>query len=202
MKILVGLGNPGKEYEWTRHNVGFLLVDYMSEKFDFGSWKMKKNLECEMIDGKINNERIVLIKPMTYMNNSGRAVRRVVDFFDIDNSDLYICHDDMDLDFENIQIKMGGGTAGHHGLESIIQHLGGAGDFLRLRVGIGKTGKKVLDSSKGGKYVVGKFTDEEIKKMPEILNRIEEAFFCCLDGDLEKCMTKYNKKISSNLLME
>ena len=115
---------------------------------------------------------------------------------------MIVVHDDMDIEFGDIQIKNGGGTAGHHGLESIIDSLGGNDNFIRLRIGIGKRGCDVLSPTKGGQHVVGKFSKLEIKKLPAIFDRAIAAVDCCLNKDLEICMTEYNKKISDNLLME
>lgn len=202
MKILAGLGNPGKEYQSTRHNVGFMLLDQINEVKKLGKWKLKKDMQCEILEWSVDEERVLMVKPVTFMNNSGWSISKIVAFYQVKIGDLLVVHDDMDLDFGDIRIKKGGGTAGHHGLDSILNSLGGQDDFLRLRVGIGKRGENVLSPQKGGSYVVGKFRQIEIKKLPAIFQRATEAIECCLVGDLEKCMTEYNKKISDNLLME
>ncbi len=200
MKIIVGLGNPGSEYEMTRHNVGFLVVDQISNIEKIDDWKEKRSLNSEIAEW-IFDEKIFLIKPTTFMNNSGIAVAKVLEYYKLTMNDLLVIHDDMDIEFGDIRIKNGGGTAGHHGLESIVSYLGSE-KFLRIRVGIGKRGNNVLSSNKGGKHVVGKFNSEEIKKLPDVIGRVVEAVKCCFRHDLDYCMTEFNKKISDNLLME
>lgn len=133
--LVVGLGNPGKEYDGTRHNIGFEVVDkFVSGQNEFGSWIQKKDLHCLLTTGNLGTTRVIAIKPTTFMNDSGRAVRAVQDFYKLSNTDTIVIHDELDIDFGQIRTRRGGGSAGNNGLKSIIQHCGE--DFGRVRVGI------------------------------------------------------------------
>ncbi|MBI2552006.1 aminoacyl-tRNA hydrolase [Candidatus Uhrbacteria bacterium] len=139
MKLIVGLGNPGKEYEKTRHNVGFLAVDGIARDLQFSKWKMEKKLEAEVCRGFIASccEDVILAKPQTFMNNSGAAVKKLTVNYRLTTDDLLIVHDDLDLELGTLRLSYGSGSAGHNGVQSIIDALG-TKDFWRLRVGIGR----------------------------------------------------------------
>lgn len=156
-KLIVGLGNPGKKYEKTRHNVGFMILDALAEKFDV-AFELKKNLEATVseIPGAI------LAKPLTFMNESGRAVARLINFYKISLSDLLVTHDEIDLPLGEIKIS-NGGSAGHKGVESIIKGVGGG--FTRLRIGIENRQEYRVPETED--YVLQNFTGEEIKKLKE-----------------------------------
>lgn len=183
MKCIVGLGNPGKEYEKTRHNVGFMVVDAIAKelKLDF-----KKKFSADIAKGSYNGETIVLVKPLTYMNNSGDAVRMVTDFYQIDHEDIIIVYDDMDLPIGKIRLRQKGGAGGHNGIKSIIAHLNHQ-IFKRLRIGIGSIEKDDVI-----KHVLGNFSKEE-KAMIE--KQVDKAKLACLDFarmDFVDLMTRYN----------
>ena len=147
MKLIVGLGNPDKEYDKTRHNVGFMVIDnYLGSV----NWSNKLNaLYCEKV---INGEKIIFVKPLTYMNNSGNAVGEFVRYFNIDNKDILVIQDDLDLNVGDYKLKCHSSSGGHNGIKSIISSLGNQ-DFSRLNVGIGSVKKdQVID------YVLGKFS--------------------------------------------
>ena len=149
MKLVVGLGNKGREYENTRHNMGFMLVDrYLQYKNITDKFKEKFN--AMYIETTINNEKVIFIKPMTYMNNSGIAVRSFVDFYKLNSEDVLVISDDLDLDLGKFRLRRNGSSGGHNGLKSIISHLG-TNNFKRLRIGI--SNDKVLDD-----YFVMDFT--------------------------------------------
>jgi PTH1 family peptidyl-tRNA hydrolase len=132
--LVVGLGNPGREYAANRHNVGFMVVDELARRHG-GSWRSK--FSAQLADVRIDEHRVALLKPETYMNESGRSVRAAVDFFKLEPDAVLVVHDESDLERGRLQARHGGGLAGHNGLRSVAQHLGSP-DFLRLRVGIGR----------------------------------------------------------------
>lgn len=180
MKLIVGLGNPGKEYENTRHNVGFMALDNYLGEVDF---KTKDNYA--FYEKNINNEKVLFLKPMTYMNESGQAVRKVVDYYKIELEDILVIYDEMDFEVGELKIKKSGSSAGHNGIKSIIKNLG-TEEFKRIRIGISKPKGDVVD------FVLGKFSKEDkekIKKTLDIVNNIIDDY---LVVDFEKLMSKYN----------
>ena len=187
MKLIAGLGNPGEQYQSSRHNLGFLTLDYLAGRHDIPL--KKQGFEALFGKGKIGNERVLLAKPQTYMNLSGIAIERLVSYFRVDIKDLIVVHDDLDLPFETIRLKKGGGEGGHKGLMSIIQHVGSA-DFLRVRIGIGKPIRKSMVE----KYVLSPFAEEEQNAVPSIL-----AVACDVVGEvilsgIEAAMQRYHGK--------
>src|SRR3954447_203514 len=149
--LVVGLGNPGREYARTRHNVGWLVVDELARRHD-GSWRGK--FDGQLAEIRIDGHKVALLKPETYMNDSGRSVRAATAFFKTDPEAVLVVHDEGDLDTGRLQARLGGGLAGHNGLRSIAQHLG-TPDFLRLRVGVGRPGRG--DQRKLADYVLADF---------------------------------------------
>lgn len=187
MKLIVGLGNPGKQYENTRHNAGFMALDFLVEHFGFEFKKSDKH-KCEVTEGQMFDEKVILIKPQTFMNLSGQSVRFVSQFYKIPTEDVIVIYDDVDLPSGNLRIRLSGSAGGHKGMKSIIQELG-TEDFVRIRLGIAP-----LMEFKGELegYVLGKLTEEEaslmegnVKKLPDILEKI-------LKGDIEEAMHEYN----------
>ncbi len=171
MNLIVGLGNPGKDYDGTRHNVGFLVVESLAGQ---GTWKREKSFHADvsMVD------RTIYAKPTTFMNNSGQAVAALMHYYKIEPKDVWIIHDDLDLPLGKAQIRFGGGTAGHHGLESTIEHLKTA-DFGRVRVGIRGDELRQLHSETGietNNFVMGHFTKEELDKITQIKDTIVVEF--------------------------
>jgi PTH1 family peptidyl-tRNA hydrolase len=163
--LLVGLGNPGKQYDGTRHNIGFAVIDeFVNRTEDLGPWKEQKNLKCLESSGRLGDTKVLAIKPTTYMNNSGEAVRAAVDFYKIQVKDIIVVHDEIDVDFGQIRTRLGGGAAGHNGIKSIIQHA--SEDFGRVRVGIGPKTPEQIDSAD---FVLQKFTQDEQAKLPDLL---------------------------------
>ncbi|MFH1173111.1 MAG: aminoacyl-tRNA hydrolase [bacterium] len=136
MKLIVGLGNPDKKYFKTRHNAGFLVLDLLQKELPaFSAWTENQKFQSLIATGRINNEKIILAKPLTYMNNSGQAVRVLVDYYQIKPEDIYLVHDDIDISLGQLKIKKTGSAAGHKGIQSVIDQLK-TSDFTRLRVGI------------------------------------------------------------------
>ena len=183
MKLIVGLGNPGKEYENTRHNIGFMILDSFLGKV---KWKTKNN--AMYYEKNINNEKYIFIKPLTFMNLSGNAVKKYVDYYKIKIEDILVIQDDLDLDVGILRLKQNSSDGGHNGIKSIISCLQ-TKDFKRLKVGI--SNNKSIDTKD---YVLNNFSKEEIKKLNNILDdcyNIIEDFAQMSFIDL---MSKYNKR--------
>lgn len=183
MKLIVGLGNPDKEYDKTRHNVGFMVIDsYLGSV----NWSNKFNaLYCEKV---INGEKIIFVKPLTYMNNSGNAVGEFVRYFNIDNKDILVIQDDLDLNVGDYKLKMHSSSGGHKGIKSIIASLGNQ-DFPRLKVGIGSVKKdEVID------YVLGKFSKSELEVLNELFNTFDKIINSFINEGIDKTMNVYNTK--------
>jgi PTH1 family peptidyl-tRNA hydrolase len=179
MKLIVGLGNPVKEYQNTRHNVGFLVIDALvkSQKPHVESSFDKKS-NAEIFSLSLNNEKVLLVKPQTFMNNSGLAVRALVDFYKIPLKNIIIIHDEKDIPLGEYKIQTDRGPAGHNGVKSIIDHLG-TKDFTRIRVGVGpKEGgiEKIID------YVLQKFSKEEQRELREVIKKIVEEIVKLSNG--------------------
>ena len=166
--LIIGLGNPGKDYRGTRHNVGFEVIDFFAAKNDFSDFSSKKDLKCEFTSSNIGGAKVILIKPTTFMNNSGQAAKAVQHFYKIGNSNTLAVYDELALPFSQLRTRVGGTDAGHNGVKSLIQHLGDG--FGRLRIGIASE-KIPADSSS---YVLKKFSKEEQVKLPNILREANE----------------------------
>jgi PTH1 family peptidyl-tRNA hydrolase len=175
MHLIIGLGNPGSEYKKHRHNVGFMVVDALSEKYSFGPWK--KKFESLMSEGDIGGNRVLLLKPQTYMNESGIAGEQAAKFYKIPMDKIIVIHDELDLEPGRLRIKIGGGAAGHNGLRSLDAHLGQ--DYKRLRYGIGHPGHKDLVSP----YVLHDFSREEMELAEDLSANIAKHFALLLKGD-------------------
>ena len=154
MWLLVGLGNPGKKYEGNRHNIGFMAIDAIADEYGFAGYREK--FQGDLSEGRIGAEKVILLKPKTYMNESGQAVGRAAKFYKIEPSRIVAFHDELDLDPGKVRVKTGGGVAGHNGLKSIKAHLG-TPDFLRVRLGIGHPG----DKNRVSGYVLSDFAKAE-----------------------------------------
>jgi peptidyl-tRNA hydrolase, PTH1 family len=174
MRLLVGLGNPGKAYAGNRHNIGFMLVDNLARAYSFSPWKTK--FQGEMCEGVIAGEKIMLLKPLTYMNLSGQSVGETMRFYKIPLQELLVAHDELDLPFTKTRVKVGGGHAGHNGLRSITAHCTDA--FMRVRLGIGHPGDKNLVSN----YVLGDFSKGEEPLLSDYLHSLTKHFALLLEG--------------------
>ena len=186
MKLIVGLGNVGKSYENTRHNVGFHFIDYYQNKKSTESFKNKFN--GEYIEVTINNEKIILLKPGLYMNLSGIVIKKYMDYFKIAINDVLIIHDDLDLTLGKFKLRPNGSSAGHNGLKSIEENLGSP-NYKRLKIGI--SNNKEIDTKD---YVIGKFTKDEKKIIEELDDTINNILNDFLNIDFESLMSKYNRK--------
>jgi PTH1 family peptidyl-tRNA hydrolase len=165
MYLIVGLGNPGKKYEQTRHNIGFMAVDAILNSYG-GNDKPKKKFNSVIHELQLENKKVIIAKPETYMNNSGDALIQIVNFFKIKTENILILHDELDLPFGSIRLKVGGGIAGHNGLKSILSHLDNT--FLRLRLGIDHPGDRRLVSN----YVLGNFNNSEMDSLNTLFDYI------------------------------
>ncbi len=166
--LLVGMGNPGKEYELTRHNVGFLCIeDFVAKTEGMEDWMQKKDLKCLMASGRVGEARVIAIKPTTFMNLSGESVRAVADFYKIHPDDIVAIHDELDIDFGQIRLRKGGSSAGHNGIKSVTQHLGE--DYGRVRVGVGP---KTPEKMKSEDFVLQKFSADEQAQLPNLQREV------------------------------
>ena len=186
MKLIVGLGNKGREYENTRHNMGFMLVDrYLQYKNITDKFKEKFN--AMYIETTINNEKVIFIKPMTYMNNSGIAVRAFLDFYKLNSEDVLVISDDLDLDLGKFRLRRNGSSGGHNGLKSIIFHLG-TDNFKRLRIGISNDKDDVIN------YVLSKFSKKELNEIDIMFDTLVDVLDDYFVMDFTFLMSKYNRK--------
>ena len=167
MKLFVGLGNPGAEYALQRHNVGFMAVDAIAATHDYPAWR--KRFSGLAAEGKLGGETVLLLKPQTFMNESGRSVGEAVRFYKLDLDDVIVFHDELDLAPGKVRVKQGGGVAGHNGLKSLTAHIGN--DYLRVRIGIGHPGHKHLVTN----HVLGNFAKADHAWLETLLGTIAEA---------------------------
>lgn len=183
MWILVGLGNPGKEYEDNRHNVGFMAIDEIASQFALGPFKSK--FEGEIAEGRIGEEKIVLVKPMTFMNLSGQCVQKVARFYKVTPNRIIAFHDELDLAAGKMRVKKGGGAAGHNGLKSMDACLNSQ-DYWRVRMGIGHPG----DRERVTGHVLGDFSKAEREWLPDWLRACAKHVPLLMAGKHEDYMTK------------
>ena len=185
--ILVGLGNPGDKYARTRHNIGAMVVEKLLAD---GNVSLKSHKSgCLIAESELGGERVVLARPTTYMNDSGRPVRELARWYKASPDHLIVVHDEIDLPFSEVRVKAGGGTAGHNGLGSIVAHLG-TKDFPRVRVGVGRPpGRK-----EAAGHVLNEFSASERRELPDIIQRAADAVEEVLSVGVERAMNVYNTK--------
>jgi len=195
VKLIVGLGNPGIRYRLSRHNAGFLILDQLALERDI---PINQTLfDAHIGKGKIDGDVVLLAKPQTFMNLSGIAIRKLTDYFRIDLQDVIVAHDDLDLPFQSIRLKAGGGHGGHKGLISLIDHLGGQ-DFIRVRLGIGKPARKTMVEG----YVLEPFSQEEMGCLPQLTTKAAEAVTDILTSGVQAAMEKHHGEEKTNLIKE
>lgn len=165
--LVVGLGNVGKDYDGTRHNIGFACVDEFAKAYDFPAWIEKKDLKCLLAKQIVGDTRVILIKPTTYMNKSGEAVQAVQQFFKLSNSQTLVIHDEIDIAFGQIRTRLGGSSAGNNGVKSLIQHTGE--DFTRIRVGVKN---ELLEKMDSADFVLAKFNKEEQASLAKLTREV------------------------------
>jgi peptidyl-tRNA hydrolase, PTH1 family len=186
MKLIVGLGNPGKEYEKTRHNVGFRLIDYLATKWDITTGR--RRFESRYGQGNVHGQSAAMMKPQTYMNLSGVSVAAAIAFYQTPIEDLLVVLDDMALETGQIRLRSRGTAGGHNGLQNIIERLG-RNDFARLRIGIGSAG-----SGEAVRYVLDDFDDTEQKIIDAAIRQAADAVECWMTDGIEKAMNRFNTK--------
>jgi len=188
VKIIVGLGNPGVHYQWTRHNVGFRVVDQLSEvqriPICFRRFKAHYGI------GRIHSQDVVLVKPLTFMNLSGEAVRKIANTFSVEKEDLIVVHDDLDLALGRLRVKRKGGDGGHQGVRSIIEAMGG-NTFLRLKVGIGRPPRGVDPAD----YVLSSFVEEDELEIRSTLSKAAETVEVILSEGVDAAVNQLQKKV-------
>ena len=200
MKIIVGLGNPGQQYEKTRHNIGFMVLDQLLKNYESAKdtvWVNQAKFKADSAEinwqpkhGK--TEKVILVKPKTYMNNSGLAVNLITSFYKVLSTDLWVVHDDADLRLGAVRMRLGGGSAGHRGIESILQHIPD-GNFWRIRLGIGRPEEQASVKGIDG-FVLGEFTHQEHAKVRELIPHAAKAIEDALEEGLDAAMNRYNTK--------
>ena len=176
MFLICGLGNPGKGYINTRHNIGFNLIEKLSSFYNF--LPIKKDSKKEVLKGEINHQSCLLMKPLNFMNLSGQPIQEIVNFYKIDKKKIYVIHDDLDLELGKIKLKFGGGNGGHNGLSNIDEMIGK--DYNRIRIGINHPGSKDLVSN----YVLNKFTNDEMSLIETKLDKVTDNFYTLLDDQV------------------
>lgn len=184
--LIVGLGNPGSKYAKNRHNVGFMVLDQLAS--DVGTTVSRSKFKGHYATATVEGRSVALLKPMTFMNLSGQSVVPARTFFNVANADIIVVHDELDMPFGTVKLKVGGGHAGHNGLRSIIAQLGGR-DFIRLRVGIGRPVHGAVSN-----YVLSDFAKEERDWLPDLVDRSVAALRLVLADGLQKAMNQVNTR--------
>lgn len=184
--LVVGLGNPEKKYTLTRHNSGFLCVDELAEKFGFKINKLK--FKAVIADTVINSHRVIVMKPMTYMNNSGEAVKEAAGFYKIPPEKIIIIFDDISLDVGKLRIKRKGTDGGHNGIKSIVGHLGST-NFPRIKLGVGKKPHPDYDLAD---WVLSEFKKDEAAPLKQAIDNACDALVLMLDGEIDEAMNRFN----------
>jgi len=189
-KLVVGLGNPGREYDGTRHNIGFVVADGVAEKFG-GSFRSKARFSAAIAEATVAAGKLTLAKPQTFMNRSGAAVAAVLNWLKITPAELLVIVDDADLPVGQLRLRGSGGSGGHNGLRSIIEALGGTEEFARLRIGIGRQGPVGADITG---HVLSKFAPAERAAVNEVVTRAVEAVACAVTQGVPAAMNQFNRK--------
>jgi len=184
MLLLVGLGNPNLNNKNNRHNIGFRVIDAINKKFSLS--KQKPKFKGLLTTGTINGQKVFAIKPLTFMNNSGICIRELIEYFKIDVKDIFVFHDDLDIDFGKVKAKFGGGSAGHNGIESIDIYMGK--DYSRIRIGIGKP-KSIEDVTD---HVLKDFNEDEIQRLEKITTNITDSLSILIDKKLDLFSSNVN----------
>ena len=188
MRLFVGLGNPGAKHAGNRHNIGFMVVEEIAKRHRFAPWR--RRFQGVATEGTIGREKVLLLLPGTYMNESGRAVGEAAHFYKLALSDIVVVHDEIDLEFGRIQVKQGGGDAGHNGLRSIRQHLG-AGETVRVRFGVGRP----PEQWEGSDWVLARFSSAEEKQLKDLIPLAADAAVAALlEGPLVAA-NRYNRRL-------
>ncbi len=192
MHLIVGLGNPGADYAQTRHNAGFLLVERLAEQWR-ASWELERKFQSRIAKAERDGRRVLLVQPQTFMNLSGEAVGAVSGFYRVPATQVLVAVDDADLPLGEIRLRPGGSSGGHHGLESVEQHLATRG-YPRLRIGIGRRDSAVREITG---HVLGKFGAAEKELFAQVLAQAGEQVGCWLGAGIQKAMSQFNGPVNS-----
>jgi len=187
MVLFVGLGNPNPNNSNNRHNVGFLAIDAINLKFKLS--KHKPKFKGLLTTGKIGDEKIFAIKPLTFMNSSGICIKELINYFKIDVKDIFVFHDDMDIELGRVKVKFGGSSAGHNGIESIDKNIGK--DYSRIRIGVGRP----KNNSTGAEHVLDNFSSEEKESVEKVTKNIIDSLSILMKKDLDLFSSKINQKL-------
>ena len=185
MLLFVGLGNPSPTNLNNRHNVGFVIIDAINEKFKLS--KQKPKFKGLLTTGKIDEKKVFAIKPLTFMNNSGVCIKELIDYFKIDVKDVFVFHDDMDVDIGKVKVKIAGSDAGHNGIESLDKNIGK--NYSRIRIGIGRPKKSAV----GADHVLDNFSSDEKQHIDQIAKNIIESFSLLINKNLDLFSSKINQ---------
>ena len=185
MLLLVGLGNPNPNNTNNRHNVGFLVIDEINKKFKLS--KQKPKFKGLLTTGNINEQKVYAIKPLTFMNSSGVCIKELIEYFKIDVKNVFVFHDDMDIDIGKVKVKFGGSNAGHNGIESIDKNIGK--NYSRVRIGIGRP----KNNSTGSDHVLDNFSNEEMEYVQSVTKNIIESLSILINKDLDLFSSKINQ---------
>lgn len=183
MILIVGLGNPGKQYEKTRHNIGFDVIDYMANKYNIDVNREKFKGICG--EGFIENKKVILLKPLTYMNLSGESIREFANFYKLEDDEIIVVYDDISLDIGRLRIREKGSAGGHNGIKSIIQNLG-VDKFPRVKVGVGQPKDNLVN------HVLGKFSKEDREHIEKVIPVVSDAIVEIVKNDAKESMNKFN----------
>jgi PTH1 family peptidyl-tRNA hydrolase len=192
-KLIVGLGNPGAKYDQTRHNIGFTLVDALAQRWQISLAEHRRFQGCFGEGFAMPGQKIYLLKPTTYMNRSGQAIRAVLDWYKLEPESVLIIYDDMDLPLGRIRLRLSGSAGGHNGMKSAIAHLK-TQNFPRLRIGIGSPKSQAIQSDDTISHVLGKFAPREKTILPEVLHLSVKAIETGLQDGVAKAMSLYNNR--------
>lgn len=190
MKLIVGLGNPGKEYERTRHNVGFGVIDSLAEKLECDEFKEKKKFKAYVTEIKVEDEKVVLAKPLTYMNLSGESVVSLMNFYKVKPEDVWVICDDLDFPFGVFKIRIKGGPGSHNGLKS-ISTLIGSDDYPRFRIGIESRDQENMPKQ-AKDFVLGRFSKDQEETILKTIPEVADSIIYALEHSLNDAMNKYN----------
>ena len=186
MLLLVGLGNPNQNNSSNRHNVGFLIIDAINQKFKLS--KQKPKFKGLLTTGNIEEQKVFAIKPLTFMNSSGICIKELIEYFKIDVKNVFVFHDDMDIELGKVKVKFGGSNAGHNGIDSIDKNIGK--NYSRIRIGIGRP----KNNSTGADHVLDNFSNDEKQNVDEITKNIIESLSTLISKDLDLFSSKINQK--------
>ena len=186
MILFVGLGNPSPDNENNRHNIGFKIIDAINQKFSLS--KQKPKFKGLLTTGKIDEQKVFAIKPLTFMNNSGICIKELIEYFKINVKDVFVFHDDMDIDIGKVKVKFGGRSAGHNGIDSIDKNIGK--NYSRIRIGIGRPKK----NSTGAEHVLDNFSNDEKGNLEKVTKNITESLSILINKDLDLFSSKINQQ--------